>query len=191
MNKITVSILFFILLAQPIVAQNKFERESRIKQNEVPTEAMSFINSINIQSKIKWYLEEGIDSKSIEAKFKQNKKRHSVEFDTLGNIEDIEIEIKWNALTKQIQNAIDEKLSTDCLKHKIDKIQTQYSGSSKALLAMMKSNDISSDLNVNYELIVKCKTEEASEQYEYLFDYEGKPLSVSKIVSKNSSHLEY
>jgi len=89
----TLIILIFESYSNKLFAQEKFEMESRLKQNDVPSNALNFIDSLSLKNKVKWYLEEGIERKSIEAKFKRSGKKHSVEFDILGNIEDVEIEV--------------------------------------------------------------------------------------------------
>jgi hypothetical protein len=62
-------ILFFPAILQ---AQKKYEKEYRIKQEEVPEEALEFIHSAAIDFSEKWYFEENLEGNSIEAKFKYN-----------------------------------------------------------------------------------------------------------------------
>ncbi len=137
---------FFLILitavhcSNNLGAQEKYEKESRIREKYVPTKALQFIDSSDLKSRIRWYLEEGLNRKSIEAKFKHEKVRYSVEFDTLGNVEDIEIEIPWEDLNSQLKDSISLHLKKDCLKHKIVKVQIQYSGSESELLAKLKTN---------------------------------------------------
>jgi hypothetical protein len=57
--------------AHPVLAQtpSKFEKESRIKRSDVPSQALAFIDSLALPGRIKWYREQGLDKHSIEAKF--------------------------------------------------------------------------------------------------------------------------
>lgn len=174
-----------------LFAQEKFEKESRIKQRDVPQKALDFIESANIKGKMKWYLEQGLNRKSIEVKFQQNRKRFSVEFDTLGTIEDVEIELKATELPASLNNTINTQLQDDCIKYKIEKIQVQYSGSEEQLLAKLKNLSSVQNLVTKYEVVVKCTSKNNVELLEYLFTDTGTVLSVSTIVFKNSSHLEY
>ncbi len=174
-----------------LFAQEKFEKESRIKQRDVPQKALDFIESANIKGKMKWYLEQGLNRKSIEVKFQQNRKRFSVEFDTLGTIEDVEIELKATELPASLNNTINAQLQNDCIKYKIEKIQVQYSGSEEQLLAKLKNLSSVQNLVTKYEVVVKCTSKNNVELLEYLFTDTGTVLSVSTIVFKNSSHLEY
>lgn len=172
-------------------AQEKYERESRIKQKDVPTEALRFFDSISNINKIKWYKEEGLNKISFEAKFKINRTKYSVEFDSLGNIEDIEIEVDWRDLKTQLKDTISAQLNRNCNSHKITKLQIQYTGSKADLWHQLKYQAIKPNAIVHYELIVKCRQSKDVNLFEYLFSEFGEIVSVSKIVFKNSSHLEY
>jgi hypothetical protein len=183
--------LISIFFSKNLLAQEKYERESRIKQKNVPTEALHFFDSISNINKIKWYKEEGLNKISFEAKFKINRTKYSVEFDSLGNIEDIEIEVDWRDLKTQLKDTISAQLNKNCNSHKITKLQIQYTGSKADLWHQLKYQAINPNAIVHYELIVKCRQSKDVNLFEYLFSEFGKIVSVSKIVFKNSSHLEY
>lgn len=183
--------LKFGLCSNYLFAQQKYEKESRIKPKDVPTKAMNFIDSINLKNRVKWYLEEGLETKSIEAKFKYNSKKYSVEFDTLGNIEDAEIEIQWDEMQTPFKDSISSQLKKDCLKQKIVKVQIQYSGPSSEILSKLRENKTSGNLTTKYEVVVRCKSKDTIVLLEYLFNKKAEVLSRSEIIFKNSSHLEY
>lgn len=187
----TLALLLVIGCSADLCAQEKYEKESRIKERQVPHKALNFIDSANVNTKLKWYFEQGLNRSSIEVKFKQNRQKHSVEFDTLGNIEDIEIEIKQSELATTVKEAIYAHLKNDCLKYRIEKIQRQFSGTEQQLLAKLKNRTTVQNLITKYEVVVRCTSKNKIELLEYLFDDKGTVLSTSKIVFKNSSHLEY
>lgn len=186
-------LLCFSLFSIPLSAQVKYEKESRVKEKDVPAKALQFIDTLALNKKIKWFKEEGLKANSFEAKFKLDRVRYSIEFDTLGAVEDIEVEKAWKDLNDQLRTVILERLKGDCLKHRIDKVQVQYAGKPSELIAIIALNGKSQnhDVIIQYEIIVKCRQEEEVNLYEYLFSEAGQILSVSKIVFKNSSHLEY
>jgi hypothetical protein len=184
-------ILIVLFVSNNLSAQEKFEKESRIKINEVPNKALIFIDSIKNENKIKWYKEEGLISKSIEAKFKHNKTKYSIEFDSIGNVEDIEIEENWEDLEDKIRDSVSVQLSYDCLKYKIVKVQKQYTGSESNLISVLKNIENSQSLVTKYELIVRCSRQKKVDLFEYLFNNKGELISTSIIVFRNSSHLEY
>lgn len=192
MNRlIFISLILFSFQGINTFAQEKIEKESRIDLTAVPKNAQSFISDLALDNKIKWYLEQGINQTTIEAKFKHNGKKYSVEFDSIGNIEDIEVEISWKDLEAGVKESIKKQLDLNCLKHKINKIQTQYLGNAKNLSFLFKQNSNTQKLETNYELIVRCNQENEVNLFEYLFNHQGKLISTSKIIFRNSSHLEY
>ena len=184
-------LLILFSISTILFAQDKFEKESRIQPKDVPPRALLFIDSLNLKTKIKWYKEEGLDKESIEAKFKLNKVKHSVEFDTYGKIEDVEIIVNWEDLESDLKDSIFFQLNIDCLSHKIVKAQRQFLGSENELLFLIKNRDVFEPLKIRYEMIIRCKYEKKVDLFEYLFNYDGKLISRSRIIFKNSSHLEY
>lgn len=184
-------ILILFSVSNNLFAKDKFEKESRIKPKDVPSRALLFIDSLNLKTKVKWYKEEGLDKESIEAKFKLNKVMCSVEFDTLGKIEDVEIEVNLEDLESHLKDSIFFQLKLDCSSHKIVKVQRQFTASENDLLFLLKTKNIFEHLKIKYEIIIRCEHQNKVDLFEYLFNYNGRLISKSKIVFKNSSHLEY
>lgn len=183
--------LLFFACSKYSYGQQKYEKEYRLNDDEIPYNALCFIDSLDVEEKIKWYLEEGIDRKSIEAKYKLNNQKYSVEFDTTGNLEDIEIQIAWRELQKTLRGSINSHLEKECRKYKIKKVQIQYSGDGSTLLSKLKTGKSAGDYVIRYEIIAKCKSVNDVALFEYLFDDAGQKLTAYEIIFKNSSHLEY
>lgn len=177
--------------ALPASAQLKYEKESRLAVEEVPEQARNFINAITTSNKIKWYLEEGLDRSSIEAKFEYKDHKYSVEFDSIGTLEDVEVQLKWSEIESTAREGISQFLANECVKHKVRRIQVQYTGEPSTLLQKIVSGSTKLNYTTRFELVVKCRSTEAIALFEYLFNDQGQKLSASKIVFKNSSHLEY
>ena len=114
-------------------SQTKYEKEVRIKTDQVPHEAVSYVRSFGFLSKIKWYEEFSEVDSTFEAKTKHSGKHYSIEFSELGILEDIEIKIKWGVLSKDVQQAVLKDLESRYGKFKINKIQIQYSGNPDAI----------------------------------------------------------
>ena len=184
-------LLLVVVVQSNSWAQNKFEKESRITRDAVHPQALQFIDSLQLTSRVRWYLEEGLTEKTIEAKFKKNKLRYSVEFDTLGRIQDVEVDVSWNDLALDLRSIIESSLEKNCSRHRIIKVQRQFSGKRNLLFLLINNAQISEELEVKYEVIVRCRQENSVDLYEYLFSQTGFVLSVSRIIFKNSSHLEY
>ena len=188
-------ISFFLILmifsAQNLFAQEKYEKESRIHQREVPENAKKLIDPIYDKKKLKWYHEIGLNSESIEAKFKRKEIQYSVEFDMTGNIADVEMKVNWEGLNENLKKAITLQLNKDCENHKIIKVQKQHTGTEANLAKLLNSGKESPENTIKYELIVRCSQPKSVNLFEYLFDEQGQIVSTSKIIFKNSSHLEY
>ena len=183
----------FLCDIQLLMGQFKYEKEYRLKERFVPKTALSFIDAFHFEGKIKWYREEGLNSHSIEAKTIANGQTFSIEFDTLGVIEDIEITIKSTEIPPNTLAAIETYLKTSYQDHKYLKCQIQYTGAPKALSSLSTSFPSSSteDIQINYELIVHVKAAKDDHQMEFLFDEHGNVLKALEIILKNSDTLEY
>ena len=190
--KTSAIIVFFMLIPCSVWVQEKAEKEFRLKEVQVPDKAIQFINQTGEAGAFKWYKEVGISSSSIEAKGKVEGKRYSVEFDSLGNIEDVEVEINWKELSDSVRNAMCKKLSLDFKKFKLIKIQQQFTGSPEDLIKVIRSRKQETyGLTVQYELVLEGKTEVNITPYEYTFDEQGNFVKRLKIISRNIDNLEY
>ena len=171
--------------------QTKFEREYRLPLEAVPLSARQYIDTFVFSSKVKWFYEENLLGNSIEAKVKDNRKRYSIEFDTLGNLQDIEIQTKWNQLSVEVRTQIEQELTQKFTKHKIDKIQLQYTGNRDVLFAVIRNRTTTHSYTTKYELVVNAKAKGERKLYEITFNNEGDLEQVSEIIFKNTDNLEY
>ncbi len=192
--KINNILLFFMpVLLLPLFteAQTKFEKEYRIKTDEVPETALQFIRTSNTDLSEKWYYEENQLDNSIEAKFKFNKKRYSVEFDTMGNLQDIEIETDFEALAEALQSKITASLQNNYSKHKIRKLQVQYSGDINSLAELLENSASQNRYKVRYEIIVKGRKNRQWNLYEITFNHAGELKKTDQIIFRNTDNLEF
>ena len=183
--------MMLVLTAQDVHSQQKYEKESRINQKNVPQDALSFIHAVELDGKVKWYLETGLKNKSIEAKFAFNQKKYSVEFDTTGVIQDVEIELRWEEIPTRVNDSICAQLRKLCSSYQISKVQIQYSGNKSDLLSFIKDQSPAERLTTNYELIVSCVNDKIRRRFEFLFNHSGQLIQSSEIIAKSSSNLEY
>jgi hypothetical protein len=172
-------------------SQEKYEKEIRLKSDEVAQSLKQKFSSIyGDDIKAKWYRESNLEEVSFEAKFKYNNYYHSVEFDSLGNVEDIEIAIAYNSLEKDIKSNIDTYFNSNYLKHKIIKVQKQYSGSIETLKeAAVKG--VEDEVVVKYEIEFYGKTDNTKELWEGLFNQSGQFLHKRKIVLRPTDNLNF
>jgi len=172
-------------------AQLKYEKEYRIKPTQIPTKAKKFIATCDNNTKIKWYAEESQDGKSFEAKFKVAKKLISVEFDTLGNIQDVEKKVNFKKLDTILKNSITKSLQQAFTHHKIVKTQIQWIADTKTLIELIKTSDSQKTHTKNYEIVLKGTRNNKSELFEVLLDANFTVVKVLKIKQRDSSNLEF
>lgn len=184
-------IVFLFISVSPLFAQEKFEKESRIRKKDIPPKALQFVEALPLAKKVKWYREEGLTNTTIEAKFRYEKKRYSVEFDTSGNVEDVELNMTKPGLPYGVLESFSAYLEANCSKYNINKVQIQYTGEASDLLSVIKGDYENMKLNIYYEVVVVCTYGKKTDLFEYLINEEGAVLSSSKIIFKNSTHLEY
>lgn len=185
------SIGFLLLFSSGLKAQHKYEREYRIKSEIIPQSAQAFIDSIGSDSRIKWYKEISLDAVSIEAKFKHNKKKFSVEFDTLGVLQDVEFIIESREIPPIVYKQIEQKLDSLYEKWKFRKIQTHYSGSDSDIISSIHKNEPASEVKVYFEIVLKGKNPGNTQEYEITFNAQGEMQHIQMIVQDEADHLEY
>ena len=172
-------------------AQVKREFEQRITVSEVPEKAVNwFQKTYGNPPKVKWYKEITSGKLSYEAKLKRNKKWHSVEFDSLGVVEDVEIKIRKKRVQKEIRDAIWAYFKSTYSKFKVSKIQLQWSGNEDDLSkAIIDRNP--DEIIVRYEIEFYGKNKEEDEMWEGLFSDKGELLKRRKIIFRPTDNLTY
>ncbi len=192
MKRLLISALLLIGIFQMNAnAQQKFEKESRLKPDDVPTEALQFIEAVEMETNWKWYFEENLQGNSVEAKTKHQGKRYSVEFDVSGKIQDVEVEKSWQEMDEPLRSNILQALDSIFNSHKIDKIQIQYSAENPVLLAILNNKTDLSKFKVQYEIVVTGKKNGRPKLYELAFTENGELLESSEIIFRNTDNLEY
>jgi hypothetical protein len=186
----TLLLVIFTLFSSHLAGQTKFEKESRIKESDVPNAANAFVGSLTGIKNLKWYKETSTTGQSIEAKFKKDKEKFSVEFDTLGNLEDVEKTVNWEVIPKTQQDKIIRGLDSVFTKFSILKIQLQYKGKAEDLISLIQTNERRKEIKLAFELIVKG-TKEKKHQYEILFLENGFMQTVNEIIFKSADHLMF
>lgn len=184
------AILVALLLSSALQAQTKAEKEERVKASVVPALAREWLeDAYENDPRVKWYREVTSGHKSFEAKFRWKGHRHSVEFDTTGTIEDIEIEVSWKSLPAELRDSLQSYFST-YQKYQIRKIQRQLTGEPEDLEDAIDENE-REGITVRYEIEFQGKTEDQNELWEGLFDEKGNLLRRRKIVLRPTDNFNY
>ena len=191
MRQITCVLCFSCLYFNFAFTQVKYEKEYRINKNNIPENIKSYLDTITFKNKIKWYKDEGLNKYTYEAKTSHRNLNFSIEFDSLGIIEDVEFEIEWKNIPKLVKKNIETYLDSTYKKKKILKVQTQYTGKPENLIDLIKDIELNDRLIRKYEIVLKGKENEKFQMMEYLFSNEGKFEDKATIIIKNTDNLEY
>lgn len=187
------ALVFSLNFSSVCFAQLKVEKEIDVRASEVPQAAQAFINSLPFPTKTNWFFETNVDAISYEAKFKYKKRRYSVEFDTTGRLQDVEIEIKKSAIKKSVLQKIDSFLKEEFKSFSFTKIQLQLSGEELKILESLPNElkKIPTSLIKGYEVVVSGKKNSFYQAFEIFFDSTGVAKSIVLIKQRNTDHLEY
>ncbi|RMG30088.1 MAG: hypothetical protein D6730_02845 [Bacteroidetes bacterium] len=174
-----------------LLAQPKYEREYRVGSQQLPVEARQFVATTFGSTRVKWYKEENLSGYTYEAKLRWHRKKYSVEFDSTGQLQDIELLIKARQLPAATRHQIETYLQKAYDKAKITRLQQQWSGPAACLSAAIREEEVSCAYTIHYE--VEAFTQQAGKRvpYELLFDEGGKLLSRREIIDAPNTNLVY
>ncbi len=183
--------ILLIICTASLNAQEKEEVEQRINFDDVPQKAVEWLDdAYEKPRRTKWYYEETSGLKSYEAKFKWNDHIHSVEFNTAGVVQDIEITITWHDLPEIVQQAMSTYLDSAFFKHSVQKIQKQWTGDPDDLEDLMDEDEYEGVI-IRYEIEYYGKNESHDSLWEGLFDSEGILLHERKIKLRPTNNLNF
>ncbi len=187
--KIILITIITVIFSANASGQTKYEKEYRIKEKDAPGKAVSFIKKSF--TKCKWYSEESSDGKTFEAKGKLNGYKFSIEFDTTGNIIDVEKTVKFENMDSEIKQNINKSLLKIFTSYKIKKAQIQWIACDNTLHELISYGHSKKPYTLNYELVLKAKKDSSTKFYEILSDKNGNILKVSEIISRPTDNLDF
>ncbi|NBC83122.1 MAG: hypothetical protein GVY19_07045 [Bacteroidetes bacterium] len=183
--------LIALLISVNGLAQVKTEVEKRIDSKDVPQKAIRWLNDAYEKvDKVKWYYEETTGKASYEAKLKWNNRNHSVEFNTKGVIEDIEIYMDWDELPDYVRRNVIHYMDSAFTKYNIRKIQQQWTGEPDDLEDAIDEHE-TEDITTRYEIEFYGKNENHNELWEGLFDHMGILIEQRIIKLLPTDNLNY
>lgn len=196
----TVRIVGFIVLMfhVPVVfgqADVKFEVEKSVDVSEFPVQSVDLLQPVlNQSNRTRYYLEVSSSDTTYELKTRYCNSWHSVEFDQEGNLLDVEQDVKFASIETDTREKINEWLTKTFERHKIKKVQIQYT---------VKYCQVADAINsfakadygcfvVRYEIVVAVKNKDGGYNLmEVLFATDGAVLLQRKIIEKNDDHVLY
>lgn len=184
-------LLFVLLIDLGASAQRKYEKETRIKVDEVPSNAVEIVDSFGLKRRIRWYRESSYSGASYEAKTKLRCRPVSIEFSKEGEFEDLEIKMKPKELPEDVFGRIDDYLKDVHRRYAVDKLQLQYTGDVNLIKAWVKDESADEGLIVHYEWVISAKVDGSFTLFEYLFDEVGNFVKKAQIDLKPTENIEY
>ena len=184
----TILLVLTTLLAQ---AQEKVEREWRIKTNEVPSPAMDwFKDAYELHGKVKWFKEENEAGTFYEAKLQHRGKQHSVKFTQQGDVLDVEITVTLDELEEAVRTRILAALDSIGEGHRALKLQQQWTGAPDDLEDLIDEQE-REDLTLLYELEVFFRSGPDEGYHELLFTEQGALHTKRPMRVNTADHLQY
>ncbi|WP_299337432.1 hypothetical protein [uncultured Psychroserpens sp.] len=189
-----VSTIFGFFFFVSLTAQTKNEKELRIDISNFPEHAQSILRTLPEKAKrVKFYKETDSIKESFESKFKYKHHWHSVEFDSDGNLEDIEVNIKKKQIPNPVLDAINMHLKNNSDKYDIIKIQEQYVYEAKISEAELLSAVLEKreKMASNYEIMIALKKDKIWNLREITFNSQGHFLSTRNIQQDSYEYIMY
>ncbi len=188
---IAVSFLLVLLTKVDSFGQYKYEKESRIHSSELPFQLDLDFDAYAGVKRLKWYKELNVDQVHYEAKFRFEGSDYSVEFDSLGVLEDVEVLCRFKNLEDSLSRQLTRNINSLYKKWKIDKLQEQYLINLDVLKAVLDQSLSLKDLSSNYEMELIVLEQGERNHYELLFDSNLNLIRIRRIVKDSSLNLEF
>jgi hypothetical protein len=185
------SLLVLLFAATQGFGQYKYEREFRIKNEAVPEMALNFVHSMNFDSNIKWYKEQGFQEIFFEAKTKYKGQRYSIKFKDNGTFFDLEVEVTPDEIPEATFRKMEEQLQAEFSKFSIEKIQIQYTGKPEIILAYFQEKAFRVGIDIHYEVVISTKRDGAYTMFEFLFSEPGDFVQKAEIILKSIDNIIY
>lgn len=192
-SAILIACIALICVAQPGFAQNglKMEQEMKVSIQEVPDKAMVWLrDALELPKRLTWYKQMSDNVKVYEVKYTWQGDFYSVEFDMDGNIDNIEILRKWNALPEAGRKGMEAYFDSSYTRHRLQKVQVQYTGDPDQLKSVF-ADAIDEGLTLRYEVVYRGKDEEEHALWESLFDHHGKHIERDKVILRPVDNISY
>ncbi|GMQ29807.1 hypothetical protein [Algoriphagus confluentis] len=188
--KRNVLILLIVWMASWSVsfAQDKVEREVRVKSDEVPDRAKSWLkDAFEKVKRPKWFLEYSQAGKAFEAKFWWEKHYHSVKFDSLGKLIDVEIEIAKEEMPSSSWAKITSYFESEFEEYSVMKIQRQLVGEESDVEDFFDEEE-TEGITLRYEIEFHGK-KDSWQIWEALFDEGGEFISLVRVQIRPVDNL--
>jgi hypothetical protein len=186
-----VLILVGMLVFTPCLAQKKLEREYHLRAGAVPKSAAELVTRLFEGVTPVWHGEQSLNGTTLEAKFKYKGRKYSVEFDSSGRLEDIELLTKMKHIPDDARETITKALEDSFSRYRVVKTQIQWKGTEQELKKAIVEGIESTTPDIRYELVVRGKKKDMTRYYEVQANQDGTLKLIREIIQSNTSNLIY
>lgn len=189
-TKLFFSLLLLLATNLVLMGQDKQEQELRIAPEAVPARAIEWLDLVfGDIGRVRWYAEETSGRRSVEAKFKHQRRRYSVEFSPRGELEDVESVLKLRQIPDSTRQQLASTFQT-LPKFKLRRIQQQWQGSTEGIKSALQGS-FPEEVMVQYEIEFSAKMEGIYGIWEGLFSTNGELLTYRQIILRPTTNLDY
>lgn len=192
--KVPVFLIVVFLVGCYSSAQEKVERQHRIKKSQFPSEALALITQNSTELKrLKFYREVDTAQKTYTAKFKKSRLFYEIDFDQNGEFKSIAFNVKQVDVLEDSYQNIKEYLSQNFEKAKIRKMLQQYrkgiDDDSEKIIKNAFQNIINN--TISYRLLIRAKKDGNSADYKITFNSDGEFEQLQKALPANYDRVLY
>ncbi|NND62977.1 MAG: hypothetical protein HKN48_07250 [Flavobacteriaceae bacterium] len=183
-------VFMFLLIPLSSSAQDKLEKEKRLKETDFPAIALKTLRThLPELRKQKYYLETDGERESFETKFRFSKRKYSIEFDDKGQLEDIEIDYYFRKIASNAKDKIAAYLNSEYDKWKVEKLQLQYLPIESLKKTFRDALALKVQAASNYEIVILTRKKGEIKKYEFLFDIEGNFIKKRRVLRRDYGFL--
>lgn len=175
-------------------AQEKIERQHRIKKSQFPSEAIkTIVENSNDIKRLKFYREVDSAQKTYTAKFKRSRLFYEMNFDKNGELKSMGFNVKQIDIPEESFERVRSYLSQNFEKSKVRKMLQLYLSEEKDNLEKTIKNVFQNLMtpNMMYKFIVRGKKDGKSTDYNIIFDFEGNFKEIKKSLPANYDRVLY
>ncbi|WP_289063864.1 hypothetical protein [uncultured Zobellia sp.] len=186
--------VFFFYSAFVAMGQVKNEREYRVLEKDFPDTALDILgNRLKDIKRVRYFKEYDTGTFSYEVKFRRKGMFYSVEFNSIGQLQDIEVYINQDDIPESGLDKIRTQLKNQFSRYRIIKVQRQYplvsfSNEDALFEQALEGKGVE---HTNYEVVISGKEKEGFKTFEFLFDSQGNFLKKRKFASIGYDYILY
>lgn len=191
-SEILLILLFFTSVSN--FAQDRVERQHRIKKSQFPSEAINIIseNTADIK-RLKFYREIDSAQKTYTAKFKRSRLFYEMDFDKDGGLRSMGFNVRQIDIPEESFERIEGYLSQNFEKSKVRRMLQSYPSGNKDKLEKSIKNVFQNLMtpNMMYKILIRGKKDGKPADYNLIFDSEGHFKEIRKSLPANYDRVLY